>query len=149
MQGDRIEHINYVREHKLRPDYEKYILNQIMKPVSQLFELVIEKLPTFPYGKGYYEEMYNIWYNKYDGNDLKTEKKIKQLKAKMVQQLIFEPLLQHSRIQASNNKTIDNWFKPVKSTDNQILDNIIEPEKVLHQIKVKKNKQLSLDKFFK
>ena len=120
-----------------------------MKPVSQLFELVIEKLPTFPYGKGYYEEMYNIWYNKYDGNDLKTEKKIKQLKAKMVQQLIFEPLLQHSRIQASNNKTIDNWFKPVKSTDNQILDNIIEPEKVLHQIKVKKNKQLSLDKFFK
>ena len=52
-------------------------------PVSQLFELVVERLPNFPYGRGYYDEMYNIWYNKYDCNELKTEKKIKQLKMQM------------------------------------------------------------------
>ena len=79
----------FIRDNKLKPDYLHYITNQIMKPVSQLFELVIEKLPNFPYGIGYYDEMYNIWYNKYSDKyknepekiELKTEKKIKELKA--------------------------------------------------------------------
>jgi DNA polymerase elongation subunit (family B) len=149
LQGDRIEHINYVRQHKLKPDYEKYILNQIMKPISQLFELVVEKLPNFPYGKGYYEEMYNIWYNKYDGDELKTEKKIKQLKAQMVQKLIFDPLVQYSRIKASNSKTIDEWFKPQEQNNLEQPQSTIQPkEKAKHEIKIKKSKQLSLDKFF-
>ena len=51
-----------------------------MKPVSQLFELVIEKIPKFPHGYGYYDEMYNIWYNTYNGDDTKTEKKNKTIK---------------------------------------------------------------------
>ena len=112
LQGDRIEHVEYVRKNKLQVDYEKYIENQIMLPVSQLFELVVERLPNFPYGRGYYDELYNIWYNKYDGDELKTEKKIKQLKAQMVHKLIFEPLIQYARIKVSNGKTIDEWFKP-------------------------------------
>jgi len=161
LQGDRIEHINYVRQHKLRPDYEKYILNQIMKPVSQLFELVIEKLPNFPYGKGYYEEMYNIWYNKYDGDELKAEKKIKQLKAQMVQKLLFDPLIQYARLKASNSKKIDEWFKPIEEDNNIGIQTEIEKkektetketketkEKTKHEVKIKKSKQLSLDSFF-
>jgi DNA polymerase elongation subunit (family B) len=158
LQGDRIEHINYVRQHKLRPDYEKYILNQIMKPTSQLFELVIEKLPNFPYGKGYYEEMYNIWYNKYDGDELKAEKKVKQLKAQMVQKLLFDPLIQYARLKSSNSKKIDEWFKPIEEDNN--IPNQTEivkiekketketKEKTKHEVKIKKSKQLSLDKFF-
>lgn len=161
LQGDRIEHINYVRHYKLLPDYEKYILNQIMKPVSQLFELVIEKLPNFPYGIGYYDEMYNIWYNKYDGDELKTEKKIKQLKAKMVQKLIFDPLIQQARIKASNIKTIDEWFKPLDgdgnrdgNSDSSVVEQVlplpqrVKKEQTVHEVKIKKSKQLSLDKFF-
>ena len=150
LQGDRIEHVEYVRKNNLKVDYEKYILNQIMKPVSQLFELVVERLPNFPYGKNYYKEMFNIWYNKYNGDEVKTEKKIKQLKAKMVQKLIFQPLIEYAQIKANNSRTIDEWFKPqepILEEENQT--QVIKMKKQEnHEIRVKKTKQLSLDKFF-
>ncbi len=160
LQGDRIEHINYVRQHNLQPDYEKYIVNQIMKPVSQLFELVIEKIPKFPHGYGYYEEMYNIWYNTYNGDDTKTEKKIKQLKTQMIQKLIFEPLLQYSRLKISKSNTIDTWInkvntiKPSSITLPQLATPLATPlaiqvvEKKKHTIAITKMKQLSINKFF-
>jgi len=155
LQGDRIEHVEYVRKNKLKVDYEKYILNQIMKPVSQLFELVVERLPNFPYGRGYYEEMYNIWYNKYSEKykdephhiEPKTEKKIKELKAKMVQKLVFQPLIEYAQMKISNTKTIDEWFIPQAEVQEQ--NQIIKVKKQEnHEIKIKKSKQLSLDKFF-
>ena len=40
LQGDRIEHPRYVIDNKLKIDYGFYITNQIMKPVSQIFDLV-------------------------------------------------------------------------------------------------------------
>jgi DNA polymerase elongation subunit (family B) len=46
-QGDRIEHLDYVREHKLKPDIEFYITNQIQNPVAQLFALAIEDLEGY------------------------------------------------------------------------------------------------------
>jgi hypothetical protein len=82
-----------------------------MKPVSQLFELVVEKLPNFPHGRGYYEEMYNIWYNKYcetykdepEKIELKTEKKVKELNIP-----VAKPLLDiHSNI-AFNMKKLNS-----------------------------------------
>ena len=39
LQGDRIEHPNFIRENNLIPDYKFYITNQIMKPVMQIYEL--------------------------------------------------------------------------------------------------------------
>jgi len=156
LQGDRIEHVEYVRKNKLKVDYEKYILNQIMKPISQLFELIVEKLPNFPYGRGYYEEMYNIWYNKYSEKykdephkiELKTETKIKELKAKMVQKLVFQPLIDYAHMRSLNTTTIDKWFKPANDSINEQDDVIKMKKQEIHEIRVKKTKQLSLDKFF-
>tara|TARA_B100000700_G_scaffold327593_1_gene442625 strand:+ start:966 stop:4505 length:3540 start_codon:yes stop_codon:yes gene_type:complete len=42
LQGNRIEHPQYIKNHKLKPDYKFYITNQIMKPVAQVFDLVME-----------------------------------------------------------------------------------------------------------
>jgi len=54
-QGDRIEHIDYVKEKGLKPDTEFYITNQIQNPVAQLFALAIENLegykPKMDYSK--------------------------------------------------------------------------------------------------
>lgn len=55
-QGERIDHIDYVKEKGLKPDAELYITNQIQNPVAQLFALAIEqvdgytkkKYPEFP-----------------------------------------------------------------------------------------------------
>lgn len=40
LQGDRIEHVDYVVQNKLKIDYLYYITNQIMKPALQFLELV-------------------------------------------------------------------------------------------------------------
>jgi len=45
LQGDRIETPTFITANGLQPDYAFYITNQISKPVSQVFGLVIEDLP--------------------------------------------------------------------------------------------------------
>lgn len=46
-QGDKIEHVDYVRQHGLKPDTEFYITNQIQNPVAQLFALAIDRLDGY------------------------------------------------------------------------------------------------------
>jgi DNA polymerase elongation subunit (family B) len=46
-QGDKIEQIDYVRQHKLKPDTEFYITNQIQNPVAQMFALGLEQLEGY------------------------------------------------------------------------------------------------------
>jgi DNA polymerase elongation subunit (family B) len=46
-QGDKIEHVDYVRAKKLSVDTTHYITNQIQNPVAQLFALCIEKLDGY------------------------------------------------------------------------------------------------------
>ena len=46
-QGDRIEHVDYVRAHNLKPDTHFYISHQIQNPVAQLFALCIDQLEGY------------------------------------------------------------------------------------------------------
>tara|TARA_B110000967_G_C18895625_1_gene570433 strand:+ start:815 stop:4702 length:3888 start_codon:yes stop_codon:yes gene_type:complete len=46
LQGDRIEHIDFIKENKLNLDYELYISNQIMNPVKQVLDLVLNPEET-------------------------------------------------------------------------------------------------------
>ena len=43
LQGERVEHPDYLVKNKLKIDYLFYITNQIMKPCVQFLELIIEK----------------------------------------------------------------------------------------------------------
>jgi DNA polymerase elongation subunit (family B) len=47
LQGDRIETPAYIRAKKLRPDIRYYIDHQLIKPISQLFSVVLEDIPGF------------------------------------------------------------------------------------------------------
>jgi DNA polymerase elongation subunit (family B) len=43
LQGDRVEHPDYLVQNNLKIDYLFYITNQIMKPCMQFLELIVEK----------------------------------------------------------------------------------------------------------
>ena len=43
LQGNRIETPEYIKEKKLELDYRFYLTNQVMKPVTQIFELVMNE----------------------------------------------------------------------------------------------------------
>jgi DNA polymerase elongation subunit (family B) len=60
-QGDRIEHIDYVRSKKMKPDVNFYITNQIQNPVAQLFALCIEQLEGYSSPK---KESYTLIYQR-------------------------------------------------------------------------------------
>ena len=100
LQGDKIELPEYIINNNLQIDYEHYVTNQIMKPVQQLFALVLEKMPEFQKSKG--ESLYK-WKKqiqtlkeKYIDKD-EFEKKYEQLRNKEVESLMFTQYLKPKR----------------------------------------------------
>ena len=90
LQGDRIEDPKYIVEKNLTPDYGHYITNQIMKPCIQLYGLELEKLSGYKH-----KNDKKFWKNKKkilmeEKNDTKkVQTKIKQLREKQVEELLF------------------------------------------------------------
>ena len=107
LQGDKIEHIDYIKENKLELDYKAYISNQILKPVSQIFELIIEKLDRFPYQLNHYDVLYYIYLEKYLNDVKKTETKISKEKQKVLKKIIFDQFL----LDKKNNIKINTFYK--------------------------------------
>ena len=79
-QGDRIEHIDYVKEKGLKPDAEFYITNQIQNPVAQLFALAIEEVD------GYKKKKYPVFE---DLDEEESTLKVLKLKEKDLDSLLF------------------------------------------------------------
>ena len=46
LQGNRIEHPDFIHSNKLELDYSFYITNQIMNPVKQVFDLEMDEKET-------------------------------------------------------------------------------------------------------
>jgi DNA polymerase elongation subunit (family B) len=85
-QGDKIEHVDYVREKKLKPDVDFYITNQIQNPVAQLFALAIEELD------GYRKKDYTKFYTEFREDGLDEEEatlKVLKLKENDLDSLLF------------------------------------------------------------
>jgi len=57
-QGDRIEHVDYVRTHSLKPDVKFYITNQVQGPLLQLFALCVEQLSGYHEPSPSYANLY-------------------------------------------------------------------------------------------
>jgi DNA polymerase elongation subunit (family B) len=85
-QGDRIEHLDYVKEKKLKPDTEFYISNQIQNPVAQMFALAIEDLegykPATNYDKAYEEYRETL-------DEEEATLKVLALKEKQLEKMLF------------------------------------------------------------
>ncbi len=111
LQGDKIEHVNFVRENKLKPDYVTYLENQIMKPVSQIYELVINKLDGFTKAEDYFERLEERYYEKYaDKSEDFIHDKIQQKKQEEVEKLLFQDALRKAHNQKANLQEISSWL---------------------------------------
>ena len=99
LQGDKIETPKYIAEKNLKIDYGFYITNQIMKPVQQVFALVLEKIWKMQNKElkihKFKQEIQDLL-ALYD-NDITNEKyqaKLEQMKNKEVKALLFDEFLQ-------------------------------------------------------
>jgi hypothetical protein len=111
LQGERIETPDYIRAKRLKPNYSFYITNQIMKPVAQLFGLVLEEMSAFRRKKArFLEEMESVRSNWTESDD-KLQKKLDDLRFKEVKELIFDDYLRQADNMAKSNKSITEFFK--------------------------------------
>ena len=84
--------------------------NQIMKPISQIFALCIEKIPTFKKSRlQFYHNLYNSL--KDSGKSIDAiDKKILSEKQKEVEQLLFWDMLLICDSQKNGSQSISKWF---------------------------------------
>ena len=109
LQGDKIEHPDYIKKQRLQLNYSFYITNQIMKPVQQLFALVLEQLPAFQKKKGQFEV--KVWEATAHIDDPdKREKKITEMRHKEVKSLLFDEFLVKADNLNKGNRAITDWF---------------------------------------
>lgn len=126
LQGDKIETPEYATKKCLPIDYEYYVTNQIMKPVCQLFGLVVERLNgLYRDSPDLYEKRYNELIAKrrselpraeFARNKSRIEQevldKILLLKEQHAGRLLFEDLLREYRNRHNGQLTMHAYFKP-------------------------------------
>ena len=110
LQGERIESPEYVRENKIRPDFGHYITNQIMKPVQQVFALILEQIPEYKRKVRQLKIRIEALEEKYKNDEKKKTAKIDALRNKEVKKLIFDDALCRADNIKQNQKSIKSFF---------------------------------------
>jgi DNA polymerase elongation subunit (family B) len=114
LQGDKIETPTYIKENNLQIDYSFYITNQIMKPLLQLFGLVLkdiwlnQKPPRRVKVTRFEQSIQKIKEEVED--EKKCEKKINKLKDKEVEELIFSKHLRDTDNIKNGNQPLTSFF---------------------------------------
>jgi DNA polymerase elongation subunit (family B) len=114
LQGEKIETPTFIVENRLKIDYSFYITNQIMKPVQQVFALVLEKI-----WKMQKKESKLVSFKKeieslkkmYKDEPEKLENKIEQIRNKEVKTLLFDKYLRETNNEKEGNQSLTKFFK--------------------------------------
>jgi hypothetical protein len=94
LQGERIETPTFIINNKLVPDYGFYITNQIMKPLLQIFALIVEQLPGYSnaYSSNHLKMVQLNIENEFTDPD-KIEDKMQTFKEYIAKTLLFDPVI--------------------------------------------------------
>jgi DNA polymerase elongation subunit (family B) len=111
LQGERVEHPDFIRKHNLPLDAGFYISNQISKPVSQIYALVLEQLPGYKYRNDphYFTNLRRKY--KADGrSEVKIAKKIEETRMAMASDILFGQYLRTEKNKREGSRTITEFF---------------------------------------
>ena len=111
LQGEKIETPTYILENNLKIDYSFYITNQIMKPVQQVFALVLEKIWEMQNKKSkimkFKKEVETL---RKTIDPEKFEDKLEQLKNKEVKALLFDEYLRETNNEKEGVQSLTKFF---------------------------------------
>jgi len=114
LQGEKIETPTFIKDNNLQLDYSFYISNQIMKPLLQLFGLVLEEIwmsqkpPRRAKVSTFKKEIEDI---KREIPDYKKcEEKMAKIKDKEVKTLIFDKYLRETNNAKEGNQSVVKFF---------------------------------------
>ena len=111
LQGEKIETPTYILENGLKIDYSFYITNQIMKPLQQLFALVLEKIWELQNKRSkiskFKKEIETL---RKTTEPEKFEDKLEQTKNKEVKALLFDEYLRVTNNEKEGNQSLTKFF---------------------------------------
>ena len=111
LQGDKIETPTYILENGLKIDYSFYITNQIMKPVQQVFALVLEKIWEMQNKKPKIMKFRKeVETTRKNVEPDKFEDKLEQLKNKEVKMLLFDEYLRETNNEKEGMQSLTKFF---------------------------------------
>ena len=113
LQGERIEHPDFILANKIKPNYAFYITNQIMKPIQQVFALVLENIPSYKRQVPGLKRTIDGWVDKLkdESSDEKIRKKIADIRNKEVKKILFDEYLIEIDNATKGNQNIMSFFK--------------------------------------
>ena len=109
LQGDRIEHPDFILKNDLKIDYRHYVTNQISKPICQVFALELEKLPHF-------RETINLkkrireWNTAPEEDKKKKYEFMRKEREKITHSLLFSEYVSNITNEMNNQNDIRNFF---------------------------------------
>jgi DNA polymerase elongation subunit (family B) len=111
LQGDKIETPTYITENNLKIDYAYYITNQVMKPVQQLFALVLEKIWTMQNKTSkltrFRTEVRTL---KKNTDPAKIAGRLETLRNREVKALLFDPYIKKANNQKQGLQELTAFF---------------------------------------
>jgi DNA polymerase elongation subunit (family B) len=111
LQGEKIETPTFITENRLKIDYSFYITNQIMKPVQQVFALVLEKIWEMNKKKPklirFKRDIENLR-NEYPDSE-KFEEKLEALRCKEIKALLFDEYLRETNNEKAGLQSITKF----------------------------------------
>ena len=115
LQGEKIETPEFIQQNNIKIDYGFYITNQIMKPVLQIYSLILLDMPQFKRKKqAFINKLNSLEQNMEEEDDYDYEKFLKKkqtLKDKEVEKLLFSDYLRINNNKKNNNTMITSFFK--------------------------------------
>lgn len=112
LQGEKIETPTFIRETGAKIDYSFYITNQIMKPVQQVFALVLEKIWELQNKKPKIAKFKkDVEALRKSTDPAKFEDKLEDMKNKEVKALLFDEYLRKTNNEKTGNQALTAFFK--------------------------------------
>ena len=109
LQGERIEHPAFIKENRLKLDYEFYITNQLMKPLLQVFSLVLEDIPAFRRRVPEFRNKLRVLRETCESDEAYDKKETK-LRNDNIERLIFTDILREVKNKRQGNISIASYF---------------------------------------
>ena len=108
-QGERIETPEFIKENSLEIDYKFYLEHQVMKPILQLFGLVLEKIPEFKRKLKDFQRKKKTLQQTCDTEEMFT-KKIEKIIHKEVETILCKTLITQAENKKNNQRDISSFF---------------------------------------
>ena len=110
LQGDKVEHPDYMIANNLKPDYTFYITNQITKPLSQIYALVLEQIPQYKSKVKGFQRKCRMITRKYKLDSEKAYNEVMKIRNAEVKKLIFDEYLRQANNLSNGQRSIKSFF---------------------------------------